>query len=57
MKSTAPDVPEETPNVRSGILNITDRQRNALKVLFSAFLSVGMLYGVLVWMELVPYVF
>jgi len=56
MQPTNPDAPKETPSVRSGILDVTDRQRNVLKMLFSAFLLTGMLYGVLVWMEVAPYV-
>lgn len=57
MEQTTPETPDDEPQVVSGILDFSDRHRNVLKTAFSVVLIIGMVYGILVWAEVVPYLF
>lgn len=57
MASVTSEPQDKSSNKATDILTIPERRRETMKIILSVFLLTGMAYGVLVWAEIVPYVF
>lgn len=54
MDSTIPDTPADNSGKSTGILRVDDQLKDRIKILLAVVLLVGMIYGVLIWAEILP---